>query len=225
MKRLTSDDTKSIFYSLNLFFAKDNEVWIRGGGPEPDYQDCTLVNWIGRVADKHNLEIHARNAEDLGDEMYDCLQYGIDTIEGVVALLHAAAVQATTMRSRLKEIEDILGDDYDLDRLKELVEADKEGKAEMFPCKPGEEIWVIERDDYGDALGFSCCVFVAKSENYVIASSHIYQCEGAKEILKCLNEQTAIEYNCEMLVYPADDCYLDKQSAEAALEKMKEDDE
>lgn len=121
MKRLTSDDTKSIFYSLNLFFAKDNEVWIRGGGPEPDYQDCTLVNWIDRVADKHNLEIHARDAVNLGDEMYDCLQDGIDTIEGIVALLHAAAVQAATMRSRLKEIEDILGDDYDLDQLKEMV--------------------------------------------------------------------------------------------------------
>lgn len=138
MKRLTSDDTKSIFYSLNLFFAKDNEVWIRGGGPEPDYQDCTLVNWIGRVADKHNLEIYARDAENLGDEMYDCLQYGIDTIEGIVALLHAAAVQAATMKIRLKEIEDILGDDYDLDRLKELVEADREGRCAVLsePMKP-----------------------------------------------------------------------------------------
>lgn len=28
---------------------------------------------------------------------------------------------------RLKEIEDILGDDYDLDRLRELVEADRDG--------------------------------------------------------------------------------------------------
>lgn len=143
MKRLTSDDTKSIFYDLNLFFAKDNEVWIRGGGPEPDYQDCTLVNWIGRVADKHNLEIYARDAVNLGDEMYDCLQYGIDTIEGVVALLHTAAVQATTMRSRLKEIEDILGDDYDLDRLKELVEADREGRCAVTPCKQGDIVYLI----------------------------------------------------------------------------------
>lgn len=31
-------------------------------------------------------------------------------------------------QSRLELIEDILGDDYDLDRLKELVEADKEGE-------------------------------------------------------------------------------------------------
>lgn len=31
--------------------------------------------------------------------------------------------------SRLQEIEDILGDSYDLDRLRELVEADKQGRA------------------------------------------------------------------------------------------------
>ena len=30
--------------------------------------------------------------------------------------------------NRLKKIEDILGDDYDLDRLRELVEADREGR-------------------------------------------------------------------------------------------------
>lgn len=29
--------------------------------------------------------------------------------------------------SRLKKIEDVLGDEYDLDRLRELVQADREG--------------------------------------------------------------------------------------------------
>ena len=37
---------------------------------------------------------------------------------------------------RLAEIEDILGDDYDLDRLRELVEADRDGRCKIFPvCK------------------------------------------------------------------------------------------
>ena len=38
------------------------------------------------------------------------------------------------MAIRLKQIEDILGDDYDLDRLKELVKADREGKCVVLPC-------------------------------------------------------------------------------------------
>ena len=43
MKRLTTDDAQSILYGLNLIFVKDGEIWIRGGGPAPDYPDCTLV--------------------------------------------------------------------------------------------------------------------------------------------------------------------------------------
>lgn len=35
---------------------------------------------------------------------------------------------------RLAAIEDILGDDYDLDRLRELVEADREGRCVVLPA-------------------------------------------------------------------------------------------
>lgn len=48
--------------------------------------------------------------------------------------------------SRLQEIEDILGDDYDLDRLRELVEADNAGKIMILPVKPGEYIYLISLD-------------------------------------------------------------------------------
>lgn len=36
---------------------------------------------------------------------------------------------------RLANIEDIIGDTYDLDRLRELVEADKDGRCVVLPCK------------------------------------------------------------------------------------------
>lgn len=39
---------------------------------------------------------------------------------------------------RLGAIEDILGDDYDLDRLRELVEADRDGRCVVLPCKAGD---------------------------------------------------------------------------------------
>lgn len=38
---------------------------------------------------------------------------------------------------RLKKIEDILGDGYDLDRLRELVEADRDGRCVVLPCNAG----------------------------------------------------------------------------------------
>ena len=47
--------------------------------------------------------------------------------------------------NRLAAIDDILGDDYELDRLRELMEADKEGRCVVLPCKPGERIWIDGR--------------------------------------------------------------------------------
>ena len=42
---------------------------------------------------------------------------------------------------RLLEIEDILGEDYGLDRLRALVQADREGRCIIAPVKPGEIAW------------------------------------------------------------------------------------
>ena len=49
--------------------------------------------------------------------------------------------------NRLREIEDILGDDYDLDRLRELVEADRDERLHIFPVKIGETVWFEDPDD------------------------------------------------------------------------------
>lgn len=48
---------------------------------------------------------------------------------------------------RLAEIENILGDDgddYNLDRLKELVQADREGRCVVLPCKLHDKVFFIE---------------------------------------------------------------------------------
>lgn len=120
MKRLTTDDERSFVFHLNSFYAKNREVWVRNGGPPPDYQDVTLVYWIKSAAAKHGLSLTADDPEHLGEEMYDALQDGDETIEGILALMHMAAVQAAEMRGRLKLIEDVIGDDYDLDRIATL---------------------------------------------------------------------------------------------------------
>lgn len=46
--------------------------------------------------------------------------------------------EATAIVERLAAIEDILGDEYELDRLRELAQADKEGRVVILPFKtPG----------------------------------------------------------------------------------------
>lgn len=44
---------------------------------------------------------------------------------------------------RLGKIEDILGDEYDLDRLRELVEADRDGRCVVLPCKLHDKVFFI----------------------------------------------------------------------------------
>lgn len=46
-------------------------------------------------------------------------------------------------QNRLADIEDILGDDYDLPRLRELVKADREGRCFMLPCKRHDTLWTF----------------------------------------------------------------------------------
>lgn len=156
MNRLTSNDKDYIFASLNLFYVKDMEVWLRGGGPEPNYDDTTLVELIRRASKTHNLNIEAEDAESLGDEMYDAMFYGVDTVEGIVALLHTAAIQAAVMRNRLAAYEDTglepeeiakIREDVEngylkstarrygipVDRLRELAKADREGRVVVLP--------------------------------------------------------------------------------------------
>lgn len=61
--------------------------------------------------------------EDTVDEFVDCVK---------------------DMASRLASIENILGDDYDLDRLKEMVEADRDGRCVVLPCKLHDKVFFIE---------------------------------------------------------------------------------
>lgn len=54
------------------------------------------------------------------------------------------------MEERLREIEDILGDEYDLDRLRDLVKADREGRCVVIDVKIGQRVWILDVGEYGD---------------------------------------------------------------------------
>ena len=56
------------------------------------------------------------------------------------------ATEHETAIHRLASIEDILGDEYDLDELKEVIQAKREGRCVVLPCK-------VENDVYINILG------------------------------------------------------------------------
>ena len=54
--------------------------------------------------------------------------------------------EATAIVDRLAAIEDILGDEYDLGKLMELVQAKRKGRCIVLPCKKGDTVWRIVHD-------------------------------------------------------------------------------
>lgn len=98
---------------------------------------------------------------------------------------------------RLAMIEDILGDEYDLDRLRELVQADREGRCVVLPCKFGNKVYfpllgrIIEKTVYS-IVTFS-------------NSQRIY-CDGTSEFFRPENFGKTV--------------FLTRAAAEKALEEM-----
>ena len=62
---------------------------------------------------------------------------------GVINVKYAS--QHETAIHRLAAIEDILGDEYDLDELREMVQAKREGRCVVPPCKVGQKVKVDVR--------------------------------------------------------------------------------
>ena len=102
---------------------------------------------------------------------------------------------------RLSKIEDILGDEYDLDRLKELVQADREGKVILRQIKEGSKVYIIL---LGRIFPFDVISAAWHSKNTV------YEAEHGK-YLRCKFNDADIGIFA----------FLTREEAEAALEKMK----
>lgn len=63
---------------------------------------------------------------------------------GVINVKYASQHEAAI--HRLAAIEDILGDEYDLDELREMVQAKRKGRCIVLPCKKGDTVWRIVHD-------------------------------------------------------------------------------
>ena len=121
---------------------------------------------------------------------------------------------------RLAAIEDILGDDYDLDRLKELVRANREGKCVVLPCKDWLEIVFGEQEVfYGIDMDY---IEHPIREISVDSSSRCTWYDGWKTVVLKGYDENGLdwEFSPEEI---GKIVFLTREEAEAALEKMKED--
>lgn len=102
---------------------------------------------------------------------------------------------------RLSKIEDILGDEYDLDRLKKLVQANREGKVILRQIKEGSKVYIIL---LGRIFPFDVISAAWHSKNTV------YEAEHGKYLRCTFND-------ADIGIF----AFLTREEAEAALEKMK----
>lgn len=126
MDRLTTDNRETNLQTLlNYAYAKDRAVHLAYGNGE---DNIPLDEYIAHEASKLGCPRTTTEVMEGGCMECDC----------PIAILNAIAIQAAELRARLMMIEDILGDTYNLDHLRELIEADREGRITITPA-PAKE--------------------------------------------------------------------------------------
>lgn len=80
-----------------------------------------------------------------------------DTGMGPEEILSAADMaKVACALHELNQYREILGDGCDLGRLRELVEADRDGRCVVFPCKVGDKVWIVRTVQDGKSTKEVC---------------------------------------------------------------------
>lgn len=140
MKRLTTDTPlNNLQAALNMFYAKDGEAWVRGGGPAPCYYDVTLYGYIRRVlnAAAQIFDIPTdMDDETLSEVMCDWLLDGPEEVEGVIATLYTAVWAFAEIRERLKAYEDTGLAPEEIVRVVRCKDCKDRHSSEFCECRP-----------------------------------------------------------------------------------------
>lgn len=175
MKRLTTNcPDNNLDAALNLFYIKDFETWVRGGGDGPDYPDIRLYDFIRKAAKILLPDLDFPMDDDGIDyAMGELLLDGPDEPTGLLALLYTAAWSYAELRGRLMQYEDTglepamcanyktfedeaISKGVTFKRIVELMEADRAGRLVVLPVRPvltqsiGSMLYIIEDGEIVD---------------------------------------------------------------------------
>lgn len=228
MKRLTTNcPDNNLDAALNLFYIKDFETWVRGGGDGPDYPDIRLYDFIRKAAKILLPDLDFPTDDDGVDyAMGELLLDGPDEPTGLLALLYTAAWSYAELRGRLMQYEDTglepamcanyktfedeaISKGVTFKRIVALMEADKDGRLVVRPYRICETVYVLFQDG---------AIFYPETNGWYISEEVI----------------GAISPDGFYLGDPVDDVYtpdseigktvfLTREAAEKALEAMKDE--
>ena len=223
MKKLTTNcPDNNLDAALNLFYIKDFETWVRGGGDGPDYPDIRLYDFIRKAA-KILLPDLGFPMDDDGVDyaMGELLLDGPDEPTGLLALLYTAAWSYAELRGRLMQYEDtgmtpvevstlvknwndlctIVVECGGISRVKVLAEADRAGRLVVLPCKMGDKLYRV---------------FAGEIFEHRVGSMKYFAIQGRWDI-ETYPFCPCVESSIGKTIF------LTREEAEKALEAMKDD--
>lgn len=193
MERLTKKNPgTNLERLLNFAIAKDKQVVLDYG-----FEKKPLVQVVVEKA----KEIGCDASEQAVMWEGQCME-----CDCAVALMNMLAVQAAELHARLSKIEDILGDDYDLDRLaaimnqrmsmredvaerwkitsdipldrlRELAQADRDGRCVVVPVKLGQPVYCLQ-DYFNDATMKSEKRVKCRLVDFIPVASKMFETNG-----------------------------------------------
>lgn len=164
MERLTKKNPgTNLERLLNFAIAKDEQVVLDYG-----FEKKPLVQVVVEKA----KEIGCDASEQAVMWEGQCME-----CDCAVALMNMLAVQAAELHARLSKIEDILGDDYDLDRLRELAQADRDGRCVVVPVKLGQPVYCLQ-DYFNDATMKSEKRVKCRLVDFIPVASKMFETNG-----------------------------------------------
>lgn len=109
--------------------------------------------------------------------------------------------------------------DVALDALRaDLVDTEKH-------FEPGQEVWIVERDEDGEACEVGGYVFLAEVAGYAILSPYVNDHGDLEYLLDYHRRDTCTDYDADLPVAFLGDCYPSQEAAHRALdEEVGEDD-
>ena len=228
MERLTTNcPDNNLDAALNLFYIKDFETWVRGGGDGPDYPDIRLYDFIRKAAKILLPDLDFPMDDDGIDyAMGELLLDGPDEPTGLLALLYTAAWSYAELRGRLMQYEDTglepamcanyktfedeaISKGVTFKRIVALMEADRAGRLVVLPCKVGDTVWAILG---GKKYACKCIVEYVNIGGRGLGTTIVLcEAEGLRE-----------QYGVTVAAF-GKTVFLTREEAEKALEAMKDE--
>lgn len=196
MKRLTTNcPDNNLDAALNLFYIKDFETWVRGGGDGPDYPDIRLYDFIRKAAKILLPDLDFPTDDDGVDyAMGELLLDGPDEPTGLLALLYTAAWSFAELRGRLMQYEDTglepamcanyktfedeaISKGVTFKRIVALMEADRAGRLVVLPCKVGDMVYFTLLGRIIEKQVFSIVLFSDSTRIYCGGTSEYFRPE------------------------------------------------